>query len=145
MLWRQDRLLAMWAAQATEKKARLANSHHIYIMASINSMDGQNGHIDPKQPKLEDRDRFVLSKGHTAPVLYSTFEERGYIRTIDEYGKIAIFERKNDDGELTDISNIVQSVFGILEPQVEEIQENENLRTLKITEVEPNREQPRKG
>ena len=27
--------------------------------------------IDPKNPKMENRDRFVLSKGHTAPVLYS--------------------------------------------------------------------------
>ena len=28
--------------------------------------------IDPKNPKKPDRDRFVLSKGHTAPGLYST-------------------------------------------------------------------------
>ena len=28
--------------------------------------------IDPKDPKKADRDRFVLSKGHTAPGLYST-------------------------------------------------------------------------
>ena len=28
--------------------------------------------VDPKNPKWEDRDRFVLSKGHVAPVLYST-------------------------------------------------------------------------
>ena len=34
--------------------------------------------IDPKQPKLESRDRFVLSKGHTAPALYSVLAERGY-------------------------------------------------------------------
>ena len=35
-------------------------------------------HIDPKNPKLRDRDRFVLSKGHAAPVLYAVMAEAGY-------------------------------------------------------------------
>ncbi len=35
--------------------------------------------IDPKNPKCEKRDRFVLSKGHTAPALYSVLAERGYL------------------------------------------------------------------
>ena len=34
--------------------------------------------IDPKEPKAEGRDRFVLSKGHTAPALYSTLANRGF-------------------------------------------------------------------
>ncbi len=34
--------------------------------------------IDPKNPKWEDRDRFVLSKGHAAPVLYAALARRGY-------------------------------------------------------------------
>ena len=34
--------------------------------------------IDPENPKKEDRDRFVLSKGHAAPVLYATLAEKGY-------------------------------------------------------------------
>lgn len=34
--------------------------------------------IDPKDPFKEDRDRLVLSKGHTAPALYATLAERGY-------------------------------------------------------------------
>ncbi len=34
--------------------------------------------IDPKDPKKADRDRFVLSKGHAAPVLYATLAHRGY-------------------------------------------------------------------
>ena len=34
--------------------------------------------IDPKDPKKESRDRFVLSKGHTAPALYSVLAHRGY-------------------------------------------------------------------
>ena len=34
--------------------------------------------VDPKNPKDENRDRFVLSKGHTAPALYSVLAERGF-------------------------------------------------------------------
>ena len=37
--------------------------------------------IDPKDPKKADRDRFVLSKGHAAPALYSTLAYRGYFDT----------------------------------------------------------------
>ena len=39
--------------------------------------------IDPKDPKKADRDRFVLSKGHTAPGLYSALAERGYFPKED--------------------------------------------------------------
>ena len=49
--------------------------------------------IDPADPKNPDRDRFVLSKGHTAPGLYSTLANRGFfpvedlptLRHIDSY------------------------------------------------------------
>ena len=49
--------------------------------------------IDPKNPKMGNRDRFVLSKGHTAPGLYSTLAHRGFfpvedlitLRKIDSY------------------------------------------------------------
>ncbi|MDU2063551.1 MAG: transketolase [Sporomusaceae bacterium] len=34
--------------------------------------------VDPKQPKDPNRDRFVLSKGHAAPVLYAALAEKGY-------------------------------------------------------------------
>ncbi|MEG0091865.1 MAG: transketolase, partial [Oscillospiraceae bacterium] len=34
--------------------------------------------IDPKNPTWSERDRLVLSKGHTAPALYATLAERGY-------------------------------------------------------------------
>ncbi len=37
--------------------------------------------IDPKNPKMEDRDRFVLSKGHTCPALYATLALRGFFST----------------------------------------------------------------
>lgn len=39
--------------------------------------------IDPKNPDKADRDRFVLSKGHTAPGLYSALANRGYFPTED--------------------------------------------------------------
>ncbi|WP_297598094.1 transketolase [uncultured Cetobacterium sp.] len=47
--------------------------------------------IDPKNPKMEGRDRFVLSKGHAAPVLYSALAEKGYfdrelLGTLRAYG-----------------------------------------------------------
>ena len=49
--------------------------------------------VDPKNPKWEDRDRFVLSKGHTAPGLYAALANRGFfpvddlstLRHIDSY------------------------------------------------------------
>ena len=49
--------------------------------------------IDPAAPKWEDRDRFVLSKGHTAPGLYSALANRGFfpvedlktLRKVDSY------------------------------------------------------------
>ncbi len=39
--------------------------------------------IDPADPKKDDRDRFVLSKGHAAPVYYSVLAQRGFIPTED--------------------------------------------------------------
>ncbi len=39
--------------------------------------------IDPKNPQKEDRDRFVLSKGHTAPGLYAALAYRGYFPVED--------------------------------------------------------------
>ena len=49
--------------------------------------------VDPKNPKWEERDRFVLSKGHTAPALYSVLALKGFfpredlitLRKIDSY------------------------------------------------------------
>ena len=49
--------------------------------------------VDPKNPKWENRDRFVLSKGHTAPGLYAALAHRGFfpvedltkLRRIDSY------------------------------------------------------------
>ena len=39
--------------------------------------------VDPKEPKKADRDRFVLSKGHTAPGYYATLAQRGFFPVED--------------------------------------------------------------
>ena len=39
--------------------------------------------VDPQNPKMENRDRFVLSKGHVAPGLYSTLAHRGFFPVED--------------------------------------------------------------
>ena len=39
--------------------------------------------VDPKNPKMDNRDRFVLSKGHTAPALYAALAERGFFPKED--------------------------------------------------------------
>ena len=44
--------------------------------------------IDPKHPKSEDRDRFLLSKGHAAPALFQLLGLRGFfpLSELDQYG-----------------------------------------------------------
>lgn len=49
--------------------------------------------VDPDNPKCEDRDRFVLSKGHAAPVLYAALAEKGFfekrhLSTLRKVGSI---------------------------------------------------------
>ena len=49
--------------------------------------------VDSKNPTMENRDRFVLSKGHAAPALYAVLAEKDYIKkevlsTLREYGSI---------------------------------------------------------
>ena len=44
--------------------------------------------IDPQKPDIEERDRFILSKGHSAPALYATLAHRGYF-SADELGSYA--------------------------------------------------------
>lgn len=50
----------------------------IYTYLYIEEMN-----VDPENPDKEDRDRFVLSKGHTAPGLYSTLANRGFFPVED--------------------------------------------------------------
>ena len=50
----------------------------VYIYLYFEEMN-----IDPKDPQKADRDRFVLSKGHTAPGLYSVLAHRGFFPVED--------------------------------------------------------------
>ena len=50
-------------------------------------------HVDPTRPEWEGRDRFILSKGHAAPVLYSVLARKGFfpveeLSTLRQLGSI---------------------------------------------------------
>ena len=55
--------------------------------------------IDPKNPKKEDRDRFVLSKGHTTPGYYSTLANRGFfpVEDLKTFRKIGCYLQGHPD------------------------------------------------
>ena len=48
------------------------------IVEALVALYFEHMNIDPKNPKMEDRDRFILSKGHAAPALYAVLGERGF-------------------------------------------------------------------
>ena len=64
--------------------------------------------IDPKNPDMEERDRFVLSKGHTAPGLYSALAYRGYfpVEDLPKYTRIRLFNALIGCGEIDEITRI---------------------------------------
>ena len=55
--------------------------------------------VDPKNPKMEERDRFVLSKGHTAPALYATLAEKGFFdpKEMEQLRKLGHFLQGHPD------------------------------------------------
>ena len=67
---RKDIVTAVHAAKAGHPGGSLSAAD-VFTYLYFEEMN-----IDPKDPKKADRDRFVLSKGHTAPGLYSTCRER---------------------------------------------------------------------
>ena len=85
-----------------EEKARVIRSHIIAMLGEAGS--GHPGgslsaaeiiaalyfhemNIDPARPDWEHRDRFILSKGHAAPVLYAALGEAGFF-DISEFGRL---------------------------------------------------------
>ena len=68
---RKDIVTALHSAKAGHPGGSLSAAD-IYTYLYFEELN-----IDPKDPKKADRDRFVLSKGHTAPGLYSVLAERG--------------------------------------------------------------------
>lgn len=79
---RNLRLTAARIRKAGLKAIQYANSGHVggsFSAAEIMTVlyfDKMN--IDPKNPHWEDRDRFVLSKGHCTPTMYATLALRGF-------------------------------------------------------------------
>lgn len=67
---RKDIVTAVHAAKAGHPGGSLSAAD-VFTYLYFEEMN-----IDPKDPKKADRDRFVLSKGHTAPGLYSVLAER---------------------------------------------------------------------
>lgn len=53
------------------------------IVEALVALYFEHMNIDPKNPKMDDRDRFVLSKGHAAPGLYAVLGERGFFDTAE--------------------------------------------------------------
>ena len=62
-----------------------ANSGHpggsLSIAEILSYLYFKEMNVKPEDPKWADRDRFVLSKGHTAPALYAVLAEKGYFST----------------------------------------------------------------
>lgn len=63
-------------AVASAKSGHPGGSLSVADILTVLYFDKMN--INPENPKWEDRDRLVLSKGHVAPALYSVLAERGY-------------------------------------------------------------------
>lgn len=71
------------------------NSKSGHIGGSLSSLNVVSAlyfsimNIDPKQPKMDNRDRFILSKGHSVEGLYCVLAEAGFIAddVLDTYGK----------------------------------------------------------
>lgn len=74
---RRDAVLAVYSA----KSGHPGGSLSIADLLALLYFEVMN--IDPKNPKMENRDRFVLSKGHTAPALYSALALRGFFPEED--------------------------------------------------------------
>ena len=69
---RKNLLIGLHAAKAGHPGGSLSAAD-IFTYLYFEEMN-----VDPKNPKWEDRDRFVLSKGHTAPGLYATLALKGF-------------------------------------------------------------------
>ena len=74
---RKDIVTAVHAAKAGHPGGSLSAAD-IFTYLYFEEMN-----VDPKDPKKADRDRFVLSKGHTAPGLYSALALKGYFPVED--------------------------------------------------------------
>ncbi len=85
---RKDILTAVHAAQSGHPGGSLS------VVDTLTYLYFNKMNVDPKNPKWEDRDRFVLSKGHTAPALYAVLSAKGF------FEKDALLKLRKPDGFL---------------------------------------------
>ncbi len=85
-----NQALALRAAQgrllAVDAVHEAASGHpggSLSCMDALTTLYFAEMHIDPANPKMPGRDRFVLSKGHCAPALYAVLSLRGFFPTED--------------------------------------------------------------
>ena len=74
---RQDILISTHAAKSGHPGGSLSSAEYFAYLY------GKEMRVDPKNPKWEDRDRFVLSKGHCAPGLYATLANAEFFPVDD--------------------------------------------------------------
>ena len=85
--------IALTIRQRTIETSARARIPHLGSCLScvelLTALYWQELRVDPQQPEAPDRDRFVLSKGHGAPVLFQVLAERGFfpIERLAEFGK----------------------------------------------------------
>ena len=85
--------IALTIRQRTIETSARARIPHLGSCLScvelLTALYWQELRIDPQEPEAPDRDRFVLSKGHGAPVLFQVLAERGFfpIERLAEFGK----------------------------------------------------------
>jgi transketolase len=89
--------LQILAAKCRKNVLRMVRSGgHGHVGGALSAIDiitalyFEKMHIDPEQPKMEDRDRFLLSAGHKCLAQYAVLAERGYFdkSVLDTYGAL---------------------------------------------------------
>ena len=79
-----DNLAAEWRYVITDMICRSGSGHlggALSLVEIIMTLYYRIMKIDPENPRMDDRDRFVLSKGHAAPVLYTALAYKGFFPT----------------------------------------------------------------
>ncbi len=114
MITEQSKDLRYLEEIATRVRARclsmIAEAQAGHIGGSLSCTDivvalyfGGVMHVDPRNPDMPERDRFVLSKGHSSPALYATLAERGFfpVDTLASFDDIDSIIQGHPDMRLT--------------------------------------------
>ncbi len=108
--------LAVWAARlrlTALETVQAASSGHLGGSLSVADILAvlyfEKMRIDPRNPKWEDRDRFVLSKGHCTPALYSALALRGFFPKEELAGFRHIDSHLSGHAEMTGVPGVDMS------------------------------------